>query len=118
MRVAGIVTLGSPTSNINLGFQPTWMKLSVCERNSSDSVAHKSEGIVEGMFQYCQSTFADDQGGDSFNSQAHVVQHYERIGGVISKVLSSSFTAFTATGVALNNDIPNTAYKVLLEAGN
>lgn len=123
-RILGSTTLTlTPTQTISLGFQPTWAIITVSEKSGSDNAAHTSEGKVNTnpgptVYQYCQSTFADADGADTFKSSAHLVQHYERVGGVITKVLSASFHSFTPSGIKLNVDIPNNNYQVLIEAGN
>lgn len=120
-RALGTVTLDTAgTQTFNLGIAPTWVTLTVCASNATtDTVDHKSEGKATAVKQYCQSTFCDDSSGKrSFNSSAHVVQHYERVSGSITKVLSASFSAFTTNGITLNVDTPHSNYKVLIEAGN
>lgn len=119
-HVAGTLTLSSAGNGktFNLGIAPTWAKFTVCEKSGGDLESHRSQGIATSTFEFCMSTFADATGGDSFNSNAHVVQHYERSGGVITKVLSASFNSFTATGLKLDVDIANANYQVLVEAGN
>lgn len=118
-HVLGPITLSlSGLRTFNIGIAPTWLHLTVCEKITGDTVSHFSFGKAETGSQYCMSTFADTAGADSFNSSAHIVQHYERVGGSITKVLSASFDSFTATGFKLNVDIPNSNYKVLVEAGN
>ncbi len=118
-RVLGNITLGSSgLQTFNLGLAPTWATLTVCEKVGADSAAHKSEGKMTATKQVCHSTFSDTTGSDSFNSSAHVVQHYERVGGAITKILSASFDSFTASGIKLNVDTANPNYQVLVEAGN
>lgn len=118
--VAGTLTLSSAGNGktFNLGIAPTWVRFTVCEKSGGDLESHRSYGVAAASFQFSMSDFADATGGDSFNSNAHVVQHYERSGGVITKVLSASFNSFTASGIKLNVDIANANYQVLVEAGN
>lgn len=125
MRTQGTLTLnntGLQTFNLEFSSAPTWAHLTVCEKYTGDNVAHLSIGKVNttpsGIRQFCQSTFADPSGSDSFNSNAHVVQHYERFNGNITKMLSASFDSFTTTGIKLNVDIAHGGYQVLVEAGN
>lgn len=119
-RALGNITLNSAgtgkTFNLGLATPPTWAHFTVCEKTTGDTVAHFSFGKATATKQVCQSTYSDTIGSDSFNSSAHVVQHYERVGGVITKVLSASFNSFTSSGIKLNVSIPNADYQVLVEA--
>ncbi len=126
-RYLGYVTLsGTPglkTFNLTgITTAPTWATLTVCEKSTTDTAAHTSEGKILVTPNYtrqrCQSTYADTSGADSFNSSTHCVQHYERVSGSITKVLSASFDSFTSTGIKLNVDIPNADYQLLIEAGD
>src|ERR1051325_248088 len=111
MRYLGNLTIsgGAGLKTYNIGFQPTWITMTVCEKVGGDTISHKSEGKVlldstytGGFRQRCQSTCGDNF---SINSSAHCVQHYEAPG---VKVLSASFDSITATGFKLNADITNT----------
>lgn len=121
-RTQGFITLnlsGLRTFNLGLPSAPTWANFIVTERSTGETVAHISIGKTLGPTkQHCMSTFADSSGQDSFRSNTHVVRHYERIGGVITLILSASFDSFTASGIRLNVDVANANYQVLVEAGD
>lgn len=121
-RQEGYITLAATGLNtFNLGFStaPTWAEFIVSEKTTGDNVAHLSIGsALLSTNQHCNSTYADAIDGDTFKSNAFVVQHYERVSGSITKILSASFDSFTTSGIKLNVDIANNTYQVLVKAGN
>lgn len=123
MRLLGTTTLGSVgTKTINFGFRPTWARFKVCSKTSSQSYEHLSLGevvaIPTGFAQFVTSTFHDTTGGQSVNNNSKVVSHYERASGNITEVLAASFVGFTANGLQVNVTTGNSAYQVVITAGD
>lgn len=114
-----ITTTGLVTYNLGLTTRATWAEFHVCEKRTGDDVSHRSIGwFTEGSNQFCMSTFSDPSGSDSFNSNAHVIQHYERFKGNITKMLSASFDSFTSTGFKLNVQNSHSGYQVFVIVGD
>lgn len=118
-RITGPTTLtGTGIKTISVGFQPTWATFKVCSKVSSQNFSHLSIGETDGTAQWVESTFQDTTGGQSVNSTSKVISHYERVGGVLTEVLSASFDSFTATAVKLNVSVGNGNYQVMMTCGD
>lgn len=116
----GIVTLGSSGSKtINLGTPSTPFAASFIVQNkagTAESIKHVSIGSADGAGQRVTSYFKDTGAPSTFDTTTKCVSHYEKVGGVVTEILSATFTAFTATGLTVNVTIPNVNYDVYLRA--
>lgn len=118
MVFAGTTTFGTTgIKSLNLGFKPALVQLRVCAKyNTPQTFSHLSLGESDSYSQQVTSTYQDTTGGYSKNDLTKVVSHYERVGGVITEVLSAEFHSFTASGVKINVLIGNPNYQVILTA--
>jgi hypothetical protein len=104
------------TKTITVGFQPMGMRITVgASFGTGDNYSHRSTGVADGSWQYVDSFFQDSTGGKTVSTDTKLVSHYERVGGVITEVLSATFNSFTATQVKYNITKATPAYNLLVE---
>lgn len=99
------------------GFLCVGYRITVAGRfGGGDPYDHTSIGGSDGTRQHVVSTFNDATGRTSMTTTAKVVSHYERVGGVITEVLSATHDSFQPTGPRINITISNVNYQVIIEA--
>lgn len=104
------------TKTITVGFQPVRLKITVAQKfATAQAFSHSSEGVSNGTLQFCTSLFQDTTGGQTLSLDNKIISHYERVGGVLTEVLSATINSFTATQVKINVVIPNANYNLLVE---
>lgn len=104
-RIIGQATLtaGTGAKQINVGQLLTSVELTVGEKNTADSISHRSVGkYVDGGTARCVSTMADGTNGDTVNSSSKIIRHYEKVGGVWTVVFEAEISSFSGTHINLN----------------
>ena len=99
-----------------VGFQGTSIRARVSKKNgTTETVIHMSLGAADGTNQNCSYIYGDGTNfkTDDFNTK--FISHWEKVSGVWTEVLSTTFVSFDADGFTVNNATPNANYKVTFE---
>lgn len=83
--------------------------------SSTDSCNHLSIGNSNGSTQSFHSTYSDNQGHQTISGINKLVSHYERIGGVITEVVSATINSFSTTDIKINVTTANPNYQFHVE---
>lgn len=110
-------TTGAARTFTGFGFTPTHLTFRVGAKSASSSVDQFCYGTVDstGYMTYT-SQFSDTTGAQSKAGTNKCIVHYERVAGVITKVLEADFHSFTSDGFKLNVTTANSSYDVYVEA--
>lgn len=115
LAVSTLSSSGSNTLNMGTPSIPTSATLIVQNKTgTAETVKHISIGTADGSGQRVTSYFKDGTTPTTFDSTSKCIAHYERVGGVITEILSATFTTFTSSGLTLNVTTPNANYNVYI----
>lgn len=105
---------GSKT--VNLGFQPTGMRITV---DGANGTAH-SVGTYDGTNQICDwwSNDCTDYDGSSLNLTDRIVSYRPFSGGVATEIIKVNTPAFTATGCTFNVATASSSANLKIELWN
>lgn len=114
----GLVTFASTgLVTPNVGFQPIGYRITYGQRFSvTDATDHVFIGGSDGTRQHVVGHFADSTGRQTFTETGKVMTQKERVGGVITEVVSASHDSMQPLGPRINVTIGNPNYQAILEA--
>ncbi len=114
----GLTTFGSVgLRTVTVGFQPIAYRITVGQRfGVTDQDDHVFVGGSDGTRQHVVGSFEDNTGRQTFTETGKVITQKERIGGVITEVLSASHDSMAATGPRVNVTKATANYQVIVEA--
>lgn len=85
------------------GFQGKGMRVTVSSNSGTETINHKSVGMVDdsGWMTY-HSNFTDGSGSQTKSGIDRIVSHFRRVSGVVTEVNSGTFHSFNPTNTKLN----------------
>lgn len=101
-----------------VGFQPSYLRFHLSSKSgaSETTVAHYSTGFTDGTRQKAHSILADTTANDSKAYTNRCINHYARVGGVLTEVIVATFVSFDADGFTLNFTAVDSTYDIHVEA--
>lgn len=104
---------------ITCGFQPTGMRITAGhEFGVSETCAHQSTGVSDGVDQFFNTFYQDTTGGKTEDGDTKIVSLYDRVSGNITEVVAASFDSFTATQGKYNVTTADVDYNLMVELWN
>lgn len=121
-------TLYFQTNNITgnrqltgLPFIPKYIRLTVGQKhNTAEAFIHRSEGAFDGTSKFCHSTFWDASGGKVERFTDRVINHINRVGGVLTNQIVADSISYVDNGggdyrMNINFTATVTGYRVDME---
>lgn len=121
MYWTGRVTLSSTGDNIfnSIGFQPTWIRARVSQKYGvAEICSHLSLGSADSINQNCSYEYNDVSGYTCGETNAKLISHWEKVGGILTEVISATRKSFDPNGFTITTALGNPNYKVHIECGN
>lgn len=102
---------------IPVGFTPVGVRVWVSQKfNTSQTFAHQSTGMSDGIDQFYTTIYQDGSGGLTLQGDNKILSHWDRVSGTLTEVLNWELNSLSASGVSFNVVTTNSNYTVILEA--